>query len=67
MDDEELIKELLRIFYRVYGKLGCGFLEKVYENTMILELTRNNIMYKSQCPIKAYYDNFVVGDYVAIL
>ncbi len=35
---KELTEELIRIFYRVYNKLGYGFLEKVYENAMMIEL-----------------------------
>jgi len=34
----ELTEEIIRIFYRVYNKLGYGFLEKVYENAMMIEL-----------------------------
>ena len=30
----ELTEEIIRIFYRVYNKLGYGFLEKVYENVI---------------------------------
>ncbi|KAF5436150.1 PD-(D/E)XK nuclease superfamily protein [Candidatus Methanophagaceae archaeon] len=33
-----LTEEIIRIFYRVYNKLGYGFLEKVYENAMMMEL-----------------------------
>jgi len=33
-----LTEEIIRIFYRVYNKLGYGFLEKVYENAMMIEL-----------------------------
>ena len=33
----ELTEEIIRIFYRVYNKLGYGFLEKVYENAMMIE------------------------------
>ena len=34
----ELTEEIIRIFYRVYNKLGYGFLEKVYENARMIEL-----------------------------
>jgi len=34
----ELTEEFIRIFYRVYNKLGYGFLEKGYENVMMIEL-----------------------------
>ncbi|NAT10644.1 hypothetical protein C4E22_03730, partial [ANME-1 cluster archaeon AG-394-G06] len=35
---KELTEEIIRIFYRVYNKLGYGFLEKVYENARMIEL-----------------------------
>ncbi len=35
---KELTERMIKIFYRVYNKLGYGFLEKVYENAMIAEL-----------------------------
>ena len=35
---KELTAEFIRIFYRVYNKRGYGFLEKVYENAMMIEL-----------------------------
>ncbi|MGB7000962.1 MAG: GxxExxY protein [Halobacteriota archaeon] len=35
---KELTEEIIRIFYRVYNILGYGFLEKVYENAMMIEL-----------------------------
>ena len=38
---KELTEEIIRIFYRVYNKLGYGFLEKVYENAMMIELKSN--------------------------
>ena len=35
---KELTEEIIRVFYRVYNKLGYGFLEKVYENAMMIKL-----------------------------
>ncbi len=40
---KELTERITKIFYRVYNKLGYGFLEKVYENAMMKELKRENI------------------------
>jgi hypothetical protein len=34
---KELMDRIIKIFYRVYNKLGYGFLEKVYENAMAEE------------------------------
>ncbi len=34
---KELTEKIIKIFYRVYNKLGYGFLEKIYENAMMIE------------------------------
>lgn len=61
----ELSNYIIRAFYNVYNKLGYGFLEKVYEKAMIIELRNMSLSCVSQFPIKVYYDNCLVGDYFA--
>ena len=61
----ELTEEILRIFYRVYNKLGYGFLEKVYENAMMIELKNADIPAVSQYAIKVLYEAEVIGEYYA--
>lgn len=39
----ELTERIMKIFYKVYNKLGYGFPEKVYENAIMLEFKRENI------------------------
>ena len=41
---KELKEKIIKIFYRVYNKLGYGFLEKIYENVMIIELKSQDIL-----------------------
>ena len=62
---QELTEKIIRIFYGVYNKLGYGFLEKVYENAMMIELKKENIRSLNQAPIKVTYDNEVIGEYYA--
>ncbi len=57
--------DIIRIFYKVYNKLGYGFLEKVYENSMMIEFKKEGIQAVSQAPIKVLYDNNIVGEYFA--
>jgi len=45
--------------------LGCGFLEKVYENALCLELRRRGIKAEQQGPVHVRYEGEIVGDYVA--
>ena len=58
-----LTEKIIQIFYRVYNSLGYGFLEKVYENSMMIEFENENIPAIPQFPIKVFYDNKVVGEY----
>ena len=56
---------IIKAFYNVYNKLGYGFLEKVYENAMMIELRKLGLICKSQVHINVFYDEEQVGFYVA--
>jgi len=60
---KELTEKIIKIFYRVYNKLGYGFLEKVYENAMMIEFKKEGISATSQSPIKVFYEDEVIGEY----
>jgi len=60
-------KILYAFFKKVYHQLGYGFLEKVYENAMTLELRGMNLKVVQQGPINVYYGDEVVGVYYADL
>jgi GxxExxY protein len=47
--------------------LGTGFLEKVYENALAHELQKTGLKVQQQHLIKVWYDDIVVGDYIADL
>ena len=64
---KELTQKIILIFYKVYNKLGYGFLEKIYENAMKIEFRKENIPAVSQSPIKVSYDNEIIGEYYADL
>ena len=51
--------------YTVGNTLGHGFLEKVYENALSHELSKNGIQVRQQYAIQVTYDGVIVGDYVA--
>jgi GxxExxY protein len=53
--------------FTVSNTLGCGFLEKVYENALAHELRKTGLTVESQHPIQVRYDGVIVGDYVADL
>jgi GxxExxY protein len=62
---KELSNNIINCFYTVYNALGFGFLEKVYENSMMIELAKKGLSAKKQQPIKVFYENYNVGDYFA--
>ncbi len=61
----EITDKILKAYYKVYNTLGYGFLEKVYENAMIIELEKQDLVAVKQKPIKVYYIGEVVGEYFA--
>ena len=64
---KELTGSILKLFYEVYNELGYGFLEKVYQNALYIELKNNGFEVESQKQIKVYYKNIEVGEYYADL
>ena len=66
MADDELNRLTERIIgcaFKVSNALGCGFLEKVYENALMHELRKSGLRAVAQQQIKIYYDGVLVGDY----
>ena len=63
----ELTHRIIGCAYTVANTLGCGFLEKVYENALAHELRKNGLKVDQQYPIPVYYDGVRVGDYDADL
>ena len=62
---KELTEKIIEIFYRVYNKLGYGFLEKVYENAMMIEFGKDRVHAIAQFAIKVLYEGKVIGEYYA--
>ena len=60
-----ITESIIGCAYTVANTLGHGFLEKIYENALDHELSRNGLRVKQQYPIQVMYDGLVVGDYVA--
>jgi GxxExxY protein len=64
---EELTNALIKTFYEVYNELGYGFLEKVYQNSLYLELKNKGYKVEAQKKILDYYKGIEVGEYFADL
>ncbi|HVO74780.1 MAG TPA: GxxExxY protein [Ignavibacteriaceae bacterium] len=64
---KDLTSSIIQAFYKVYNTLGYGFLEKVYENALRIELLKSGFDVEKQKPVKVFYDSIVVGEYFADL
>ncbi len=64
---EEITSQIIKAFYKVNNTLGFGFLEKVYENAMKIELTRMGLKVEQQKNIRVNYEGMEIGDYYADL
>jgi GxxExxY protein len=62
---DALAKTIISCAYKVGNVLGCGFLEKVYENALVIELVAAGLCVVRQQPIKVSYAGQIVGDYIA--
>ena len=65
MEYEKVTETIIGCAYRVYNKMGFGFLESVYEKCLLIEMRKAGLDTETQKPITVYYDGEVVGEFVA--
>ena len=65
MIHQDLSGKIIGAFYAVYNRLGHGFLEKVYENAMMIELVKIGLLAEQQRRLTVYHDSQVIGEYCA--
>lgn len=53
--------------YNTSDQLGTGFLEKVYENSLLVEHRKQGLTAEQQKPIEVRYDETVAGSFFADL
>ena len=63
----QISEKIISCAFTVMNSLGCGFLDKVYENALVHELRKSGLDVKQQHGIQVLYDGIIVGDYVADL
>jgi len=61
----ELTNKIIGCAYDVYNQLGFGFMEKVYENAMMIKLPQKGLEVVQQVPINVYFEDKLVGEYFA--
>jgi len=67
MDDDAITEIIIGCAFEVHNKLGSGFLEKVYENALCIELRKKGLKVEQQSSIKVWYEGQVIGYYAADL
>jgi GxxExxY protein len=67
MENDELSRKIIKAAYNVHNALGSGFLEKVYQNAMIVELRIMGLEVTAEYPINVIYKSVIVGEYFADL
>jgi GxxExxY protein len=65
MEYKDVTETIIGCAYRVYNKMGFGFLESVYEKCLLIELRKAGLDPESQKSITVYYDDEIVGEFVA--
>jgi len=65
MEYRDLTETIIGCAYRVYNKMGFGFLESVYEKCMLIELRKEGLNAEAQKQIAVSYDNELVGEFIA--
>ena len=64
---DEITRKVIGAAQKVSSQLGAGFLEKVYENALALELRRRGLRVDQQRSVDVRYDDEIVGEYVTDL
>lgn len=65
MGNKELTNKIIGCAYRVYNKMGYGFLESVYEKCLMIEFAKVNLKPVAQGKITVYYEGSNVGNFIA--
>lgn len=65
MEYKEITEKIIGSAYRVYNQMGYGFLESVYEKCLAIELNKTGMSFSMQKSITVFYDNEIVGEFVA--
>jgi GxxExxY protein len=64
MEHKELTEKIIGCAYKVYNRMGFGFLESVYEKCLMIELKNAELKAEAQVPIKVFYENENVGNFI---
>ena len=65
MEHSDLTEKIIGCAYDVFNTLGAGFLESVYERSLLIELTQAGLDARPQVPLNVYYRESLVGQFFA--
>ena len=65
MKHKDISKKIIGAAYKVYNTLGFGFLESVYEKSLLIEIEKSGLNVTRQFPINVFYDEQRVGEFYA--
>ena len=65
MKHQDLTSKIIQCAYKVHNTLGFGFLETVYQNSLLIELLKSGLQAEKEKRIKVYYNDHLVGEYAA--
>ncbi len=61
--NDPITSKIIAAAFKVHNTLGFGFLEKVYENALRIELLKQGLSVVQQAPLSVFYENEMVGDF----
>jgi GxxExxY protein len=64
---EELTKLILEACFEINRELGAGFLESVYEKSLVVALSQKGLSVASQVPMTVNFRGVIVGNFYADL
>lgn len=67
MKDKDITEQIIGCAFKIHRALGSGFLEKIYENALVIELGKMGLHTEQQKPIPVYYEGEKLGEYYADL
>jgi GxxExxY protein len=67
LKDKQVTEQIIGCAFKVHRALGSGFLEKIYENALLIELRKTGLAVEQQKSIPVYYQGEKVGEYYADL
>jgi GxxExxY protein len=60
---EQLTEKIIGIFYDVYNELGYGFLESIYEESLVIALKEAGLEVENQVPVPVWFRHHKVGEF----